>query len=163
MPQSLCLTTARAARACRRRRPRGRTRSGASADERQLALHARAGCRRRPRTAVERNSIALPLQDLVVDRLLDARPVVVAERLHPAGALAHAQRGRVGVEREAACAGSSPTSSVACQAVTWIRRSCPALAAAPVRLVCTERVPLLGPERVRAAWIAMRGAYIGAR
>ena len=52
-------------------------------------------------TAVERNSIVLPLQDLVVDRLLDARLVVVAERLHPAGALAHAQRRGVRVERDA--------------------------------------------------------------
>ena len=44
------------------------------------------------------------------------------------------------------CAGSSPTSSVASQAVTWISRSCPAFAAAPVRLVLTERVPFSGPS-----------------
>ena len=43
-------------------------------------------------------------------------------------------------------AGSSPTASVASQAVTWIRRSWPALAAAPVRPVCTERVPSSGPS-----------------
>ncbi len=41
---------------------------------------------------------------------------------------------------------SFATSSVASQAVTWIRRSCPALAAAPVRPVLTERVPFPGPN-----------------
>ena len=43
----------------------------------------------------------LPLQHLVVDRLLDVRLVVVAERLHPPCALPHAHRRRVRVEHEA--------------------------------------------------------------
>ena len=46
------------------------------------------------------------------------------------------------------CAGSSPTSSVARQPVTWSSRSCPAFAAAPVRPVRTERMPF-SAERVR--------------
>ena len=57
-------------------------------------------------------------------------------------------------------AASSPTSSVACQAVTWIRRLCPAFAAAPVRPVLTERVPSSGPSRYVPASIAIRGAYV---
>ena len=57
-----------------------------------------------------------------------------------------------------ACARSSPTSSVASQAVTWIRRSCPALAAAPVRPVLTERVPFPGPYLWIPGEIEMRGA-----
>ena len=43
----------------------------------------------------------VPLQDLIVDRRLDARPVVAAERLHPPGAVAHAKRGGVDVEHDA--------------------------------------------------------------
>src|SRR5262249_15690776 len=42
------------------------------------------------------------VQDLLVDRLDDARPVVVPERHHPAGPLDHAQRPRVGVEGDGA-------------------------------------------------------------
>ena len=49
---------------------------------------------------------------------------------------------------------SSPASSLACQAVTSMRRLWPALAAAPVRAVFTERLPFSGPS----VWIDMRGA-----
>ena len=100
-----------------------------------------------------------PLQDVVVDRLLDARLVVVAERLHAAGALADPQRSGVGVSSMLDRRVVGPTSSVACQAVTWIRRLCPALAAAPVRSVLTESVPLPGPNVCVPGRIAMRGAY----
>jgi hypothetical protein len=53
---------------------------------------------------------------------------------------------------------ASPTSSVASQLRTWIRRSCPALAAAPVRSVLTDRVPFLGPSLYVPGGIEMRGA-----
>ena len=56
-------------------------------------------------------------------------------------------------------AGSSPTASVASHAVTWIRRSCPALAAAPVRPVRTERVPSSGPSLYVPAWRLTRRPY----
>jgi hypothetical protein len=39
-----------------------------------------------------------------------------------------------------------------------IRRSCPALAAAPVRSVLTDRVPFLGPSLYVPGGIEMRGA-----
>ncbi len=148
MPQSVCLTTATAlsvpsspTREVERERP-------GLADQRQLALDAERR-RRRWSTAVERNAIVLPLEDLVVDRLLDVRLVVVAERLHAAGALAHAQRAWRPPSARSSSSRRRRRSSVASQAVTWIRRSCPALAAAPVRSVRTASVPLSGPELVR--------------
>src|SRR5262249_44398151 len=42
------------------------------------------------------------LQDLVVDRLPDGLLVLVDERLHPARAVAHPERGRIDVDPEAA-------------------------------------------------------------
>ena len=51
---------------------------------------------------------------------------------------------------------SAPTSSVADQAVTWIRRLCPAFAAAPVRPVFTDRVALPGPNLCVPGGIGMR-------
>ena len=50
----------------------------------------------------------------------------------------------------------SPTSSVACQEVTSIRRSCPAIAAAPVRPVRTASVLFSGPNACVPSGIGMR-------
>ena len=55
--------------------------------------------------------------------------------------------------------GSSPTTSVASQTVTWRSRSCPALAAAPARSVRTARVAFSGPSRYLPAWSDTRRAY----
>ena len=86
----------------------------------------------------------LPLEHLLVDRLLDVRAVVVVERLDPARALEHPQRRAVGREHDArlrprgrACPPRSATS---------ISRSCPAFDAAPWRVVFTVRRPLSGPS-----------------
>ena len=70
----------------------------------------------------------------------------------------HAQRRAVDLEHEAGLGGSSPTSSVACQAVTSSRRSCPAIAAAPIRPVRTDSVPFSGPSLCVPAGSGMRGA-----
>ena len=53
--------------------------------------------------------MACRLQHLVVDGLLGCRLVVVAERLHAARALDHAQRAAVGVELDARCGGAAAT------------------------------------------------------
>ncbi len=90
------------------------------------------------------------LQDLVVDRLLDARLVVVAERLHPPGALTHAKRRGVGVEHDAGLRGiladlerRLPGGDVDQEVVPGLGRG--AGAPGPHR----ERA-VLGPELVRA-------------
>ena len=148
MPQFDCFRINAGAERTRRRRRRGRTR----ADARCRRASARPATLQRPSawrlsTAVERNSIVRPLQDLVVDRLLDVLLVLLdrapASRRHPRarGAMLASALNTMLV-----CAGSSPTSSVACQAVTRIRRSCPAMAAAPARPVLTQRVPFSGPN-----------------
>ena len=84
-----------ARRACRRRRRRGRTRSAASC---RPASARPPRCRPLGRALHARRAEhdVLALEDLVVDRLMDVGLVVVAERLHPARPLLHAQRGRVG-------------------------------------------------------------------
>ena len=151
MPQSVCLTTAlplSLAVGADRELERDRARA---ADERQLALHGEAG-RRRLRLHRGRAELdVLPLQDR--RRRSSAGCSPCRRRRAPASRRCPRARGATSRPRRARCsvgAGPSPTSSVACQAVTWIRRSCPALAAAPVRPVRTTRVPFVGPERVRA-------------
>ena len=148
MPQAVWVTTALGAERAVRRRSRGRTRSArsspASVRSPSHAQPAAVGLGH----AVERNAISLALEDLVVDRLVDARHVVVAERLHPAGALAaRAATSASAVSSMLVPAGSSATTSVASQAVTWMTRSCPAFAAAPARSVRTASVALSGPSR----------------
>ena len=147
MPQSLCLTIGDGAqRAALGDRHVGSERM-APAEQRQVALHAEpaAAGRRLHVGRPERDGLAL--EDFLVDRLLDVRLVVVAERLHAAGALEHAQRGGVDVELEARAGRvGADARAVASQEVTWKSRLWPALAAAPVRLVLTESVPSAGPS-----------------
>ena len=138
MPHSVCLTTAAPVT-----RPSTSVRSNAAAASRRAASghrRPRAHCRR----AAPRSSgcgDVVPAQHLVVDRRLDVREVVIVERLDAAGALAHAQRCRrrrgPGLARRR-CRASRSTP------VTWIRRSWPALAIAPVRDVRTARIPSSG-------------------
>ena len=112
--------------------------------------------------AVERNVMSLPLEHLVVDRLLDVRLVVVAERLHAAGALAAPAASRVGRRARALVAGSSPTSSVASHAVTCDEQVVPGLGRGAGALACcTESVPSPGPSRYVPGW-THAGAYIAA-
>ena len=51
-------------------------------------------------------------------------------------------------------AASAPISSAASQLVISMRRLWPALAAAPLRLVCTSSVPSAGPSRYVPGGIA---------
>ena len=102
MPQSLCVITTRRRVDRRRRRPAARS----NASGRVSPSSVRSPSTRSPppsagshRGRAERDG--LPLQDLVVDRLLDVGLVVVVERLHPAGALDARAASRVDVERDA--------------------------------------------------------------
>ena len=52
-------------------------------------------------TEVERNADLPPQQNLFADRLVDARLVLVAERLHPPSAVTDTERGGVGIEHDA--------------------------------------------------------------
>ena len=163
MPQSVCVTTAVRAELAVVADARGRTRSAASrrrASARpRRCIAAVAGCLA-PR--VERNTMSWRFRtsSSIVCWMfaLSSSPSACI----PPVPLLHAQRGRVGVELDARRAGSSPSSSVACQAVTWRSRSCPALAAAPPRLVRTASVAFPGPSRCVPAGSDMRRAYIGA-
>ena len=151
IPQLDCLTTALPSSVPSSDLEHERDRSGL-AEERQLASHpqeATVGAHRVHRRRAER------------DRCHASRPRrrssgwMLALSSSPSGCMPPVPSR---TRRDAAsasstmlvCAGSSPISSVACQAVTWIRRSCPrpcrgARAPGPHR----ERA-VLGPERVRA-------------
>src|SRR5215211_2443240 len=59
-------------------------------------------------------------------------------------------------------AGSSPSTRVADQEVTWINRSWPAFAAAPPRIVRTARVTSSGPSRYSPGGSDIRRGYIDA-
>src|SRR5918995_586776 len=59
-------------------------------------------------------------------------------------------------------AGSSSRTRVAAHAVTWIRRSWPAFAAAPLRTVRTARVTSSGPSRYSPGGSDIRRGYIEA-
>ena len=101
MPQAVWVTTAVALSAPASPMARSNAIGWVLADERQVALHvepAATGLGLHPGRA-ERD--VLTHEDLVVDRLVDVRHVVVAESLHPAGALDHAKRRRVGGELHA--------------------------------------------------------------
>ena len=143
IPQSLCVTVAVAGEtAVVAGRELERDRATLSG---KLEL-TRDGDRRAPGALLDARGAELDRraeEHLLVDRLLDAGPVVVVQRLHAAGALAHPERARV---RASASCGSAAMSNVADQEVTSISRSCPAFAAAPVRLVRTVRVALSGPN-----------------
>ena len=144
MPQSVCLTTA-VARSAPSSPTRGRRRAGASCP-RSVSSPCTLSAVGASSTSVERNVIGLALEHLVVDRLLDVRPC----RRRRATACRRCPRARAATRRRRSSStrvrGSSPTASVASQAVTWMSRSWPALAAAPVRPVRTERVPSSGPS-----------------
>ena len=90
-----------AAEPCRRRRP---TRSSSSGRTVPTSVRSPWTLSRPIVGGLHRGRAELdvrPLQDLVVDRLLDVRLVDVAERLHPAEAFVHAKRRGVGLEHDA--------------------------------------------------------------
>ena len=74
---------------------------------------------------------------------------------HPFVAYAIAEHSRTRSDVESTSSTTLVASIVASHAVTSISRLCPALAAAPVRVVLTESLPFSGPR----VWIDMRGAY----
>ena len=95
----------------------------------------------------------LAVEDLVVDRLVDVVLVLVAEGLHPARALAHAQRGRVGGELGVGRLGVPADLERRLPGGDLMSRSWPAFAAAPPRRVCTANMALAGPSRCVPAGI----------
>ena len=120
-------------------------------EQRQVALHGEPAVAGHALDLARLERDALLLEHFLVDRLIDVRLVVLAERLHAAGALDDAQRGTVDLELEASSRRASrPTSSTASQAVTWSERLWPAMAAAPPRFVRTISVPSSGPSRYAA-------------
>ena len=149
MPQSVCLTSpspvsrpssvasverrpAPCVRTARARRCTSRTAVGARRDTRRAEL--------------DRG----PLEHVVVDRLADAVLVLRAERLDAARALEHLQRSRVGGERQLGVARVlRPPRPSRSTSVTSITRSCPALAAPPVRPRADQELGIVRTQRVR--------------
>ena len=149
IPQSVCLTTTRLVSV-----PSPTTRSNAIGRVSPTSVSSPRTLSRLPLGRGLHGSRAeldrLPLQDLVADRRLDARLVIAAEWLHPAGALAHPERGRIDVERDAGLRGiltdfecRLPGGDVDQEIVSGLRSG--AGAPGPHR-----EGAVLGPERVRA-------------
>ena len=102
------------------------------------------------------------LEDLLVDRLADpARSS--ARGMHAAAALPYPQRMRVGGQLERRLRHDLLSDSVACQASTSIRRSCPALAIASRRPVRTISVAVSGPNAYVPGSIDMAASTLRVR
>ena len=141
MPNSLCVTTTVA-----RTRPPPRSTSKASGRFAPASVSSPATASASPpsSTAVEWKAIGWPLSTsprivFWISALSSSPrdwmpPVPSSTRSDPASALTSTRA-------------SSPTASVASQALTSMSRSCPALAAAPLRPVRTRSVPSSGPSR----------------
>ena len=163
MPQSVCLTTASP---CARPSATSRSNAIGRVVPRSVRSPSRSARRRSSSTRGRAERDVLPLEHLVVDRLLDVRLVAVVERLHPAGALAHASAtwrrrrastARLVAERQR----SAPRGDVDQQVVTRLRRPRRCGASAPRACRCRAR-----GRRSRAAALchtALEGDTDGSR
>ena len=130
-----------------------------SADERQVALDVHPVAAGLGLHAGRAEADVLAQEDLVVDGLVDVGHVVVAEGLHPAGALDHAKRRGVGGELHARVGRLLPDHELRLpgghvdnEVVSGLRRRSP-------RSVRTDSVALSGPSRCLPAWIDTCRAY----
>ena len=148
IPQSLCVMTALPLSLPPSPTMTSNAIGRVGADERQVALDADPAAVAGGSAAVERN--AMPCRSSTSSSIVCRMFALSSSSSACMPPVPSSTRSDVASASSESAIASSPTSSVACHAVTWISRSCPAFAAAPLRPVRTESVPFVRPELVRA-------------